>query len=321
MTPTAAQSATSAVTTTRRAVLASGASLCLGGCASPLQPPATLMGAARSARLPDTLQHDLTDPASGHTWRVWVQRPSGPAPATGHPVLWVLDGNAAFALAAQLARNDAARPTPVRPDSTLVVGIGHPADAPYTPAWRQRDYTPPEPGQAATPESGGADALLDFLARVLQPWAARTFAIDPQRQTLSGHSFGGLFVLHALFTRPMLFSRYAAASPSIWWGQTQVLRSADRFVARHSGAERPFNARLQLRVGGLETAEAAATPERAAVQTERRIIDNAQTLAHRLNALRWPELTADFAICPGLDHGGVMAQALIDALALAQRPR
>lgn len=76
-----------------------------------------------------------------------------------------------------------------------------------------------------------------------------------------------------------------------------------------------------MRVGGLETAEAAATPERAAVQKERRIIDNAQTLAHRLNALRWPGLTAHFAICPGLDHGGVMAQALIDALALAQRPR
>ena len=194
---------------TRRALLAAGASASLGllgGCASAGAAAPSLLQAP-AAQLPGTHQLDLRDPASGRTWRVWVQRPAGPAPATGHPALYVLDGNAAFALAAQLARNSAGRPGDMGAGSAIVVGIGHPGDAVIHPAERQRDYTPPALGRAATPGAGGADILLDFIARELQPRVAQAFATDPERQTISGHSFGGLLVLHALFTRPAQFTR------------------------------------------------------------------------------------------------------------------
>jgi uncharacterized protein len=303
----------------RRALLASGASLWLAGCASGA-PEASLLQAG-PARLPATHQLDLRDPASGRVWRIWVQQPAGPAPATGHPVLYVLDGNAAFALAAQLARNEAARPAQMRADSAIVVGIGHPGDAVLHPAQRQRDYTPPAPGGAATPEAGGADILLDFIARELQPRVARVFAIDPQRQALSGHSFGGLLVLHALFTCPALFTRYAATSPSVWWNGAQVLHTAAQFMQAHATAPRPFRARLQLRVGSLEQPRAAPTAARAAVQNERRMIERTQALADQLEALHWPELRVDMGILAGVDHGGAMAPGLIDALAWARQPR
>ena len=215
---------------TRRALLAAGAGASLGllgGCASggPAAPAQLLQ--APAATLPGTHQQDLRDPASGHTWRIWVQRPAGPAPATGHPVLYVLDGNACFALAAQLARNSAGRPADMRGNqsSAVVVGIGHPGDAPYDQPARQRDYTPPPPGGSATAQAGGADLLLGFIARELQPRIAAAFPVDAQRQTITGHSFGGLFVLHALFTRPAQFTRYAATSPSVWWNQGQVLQT------------------------------------------------------------------------------------------------
>ena len=83
---------------TRRALLAAGAGASLGllgGCASTRAAAPSLLQAP-AAQLPGTHQQDLRDPASGRTWRVWAQRPAGPAPATGHPVLYVLDGNAAF---------------------------------------------------------------------------------------------------------------------------------------------------------------------------------------------------------------------------------
>ena len=308
---------------TRRALLAAGASASLGllgGCASAGAAAPSLLQAP-AAQLPGTHQQDLRDPASGRTWRVWVQRPAGPAPATGHPVLYVLDGNAAFALAAQLARNSAGRPGDMGADNTIVVGIGHPGDAVIHPAERQRDYTPPAPGHAATPEVGGADILLDFIARELQPRVAQAFATDPERQTISGHSFGGLLVLHALFTRPAQFTRYAATSPSVWWNNAQLRHTAHQFMQAHATAPRPFKAQLQLRVGSLEQAQAAPTPARAAVQAERRMIERTQALADQLHALQWPELRVDMAMQPGLDHGSAMAPGLIDALALAQQPR
>lgn len=308
---------------TRRVVLLSGASAALAGCAAPaanVAAPSLLN--APAAQLPGSHTLDMQDPASGHTWRIWLQRPDGPAPApaTGYPVLYTLDGNAAFALAAQLARNRATRPEVLRPDGVLVVSIGHPLDRVIDHPSRARDYTPPAPGQPPGAAQGGTDVLLDFITHTLRPQLAQALPLDPQRQTLFGHSFGGLMVLHTLFTRPRMFTRYAAASPSIWWNQAQILDSCARFEAAHAKAPRPFRAQLQLRAGGLENADDAATVARAAIQRERRTLARTEQLAQRLQALQWPELAVEFSMLPGLDHGAVMAPALIDALALSQNP-
>ncbi len=303
---------------TRRAWLASGMALAGGGVAgcATLPPP----NAAHPAHLPGTRQSDLRDPASGRIWRVWMQQPSLPPPPDGYPLLCLSDGNASFALAAQLARNDESRPAELRPDPLLVVAIGHPSDAPYTGAWRQRDYTPPRDGSPpAGGGSGGAGVLLDFLAREVLPRCQRMARVDTARQTLFGHSLGGLLVLHALFQRPGLFTRHAAASPSLWWDGAHMLDEADRFVQRHAGPGLATATRLQLRVGGLEGIEAAVSPARAAVQRERRMIERTQELAARLAALRG--LQVDFAIRPGLDHGDMMLHALLDAMSLARLGR
>lgn len=310
--------------TPRRAALAAAAAagLWLAGCASPARPTEEL-GTERPARLPGATWRDWTDPASGLTWRVWMQAPEGPTPPTGHPVLYVLDGNACFAIAAQLARNSASRPADMRlgQGSAVVVGLGHPGDASYDQAARQRDYTPPAPGQSPTAQAGGAERLLDFIAHQVHPYLAQRFAIDPQRQTLFGHSFGGLLVLHALFTRPQQFTRYAAASPSVWWNQGQIMETAQAFMQRYGQAPRSFQAQLQLRLGALERAEMAPSTGRSAVLQERRMWQRIHQLSDELTALHWPELQVQLGMLPGLDHGAVMAPALIDALALAQSPR
>lgn len=305
---------------TRRTLMATGAGLMLASHASS-QTSSTDLLRAPAASLPDSHMVDLRDPASGRTWRVWVQRPAGPAPTGGYPVLYALDGNASFALAAQLARNQSSRPPVLRPDAALIVGIGHPNDAVIDNALRTRDYTPPAPHSARREDQGGADLLLDFIQNTLHPAMAQAFTIDQRRQTLFGHSFGGLFVLHTLFTRPTLFTRYAAASPSIWWNDAQVLQTCRQFEATYAAGPRPFTAQLQMHVGSLENADAAPTAERAATQRARRMLDSTAELATRLQALQWSELRVERHLLPGLDHGQVMAPALIAALALASKPR
>jgi uncharacterized protein len=42
----------------------------------------------------------------------------------------------------------------------------------------------------------------------------------------SGHSFGGLFAIHALVARPDLFEAYIAVSPSLQWAEGHTLHDA-----------------------------------------------------------------------------------------------
>ena len=71
--------------------------------------------------------------------------------------------------------------------------------------------------------SGGADQFAELIAQRVKPAVAALAKIDPQRQTLWGHSFGGLFALHVLFTRTRDFQAYAVANPSVWWGEGVLL--------------------------------------------------------------------------------------------------
>src|SRR5690606_37184280 len=86
------------------------------------------------------------------------------------------------------------------------------------------DYTPEVPGYAIPEgwpahglQTGGGDAFLDALENELRPLIASQWSIDPERQTLAGHSFGGLLAIHALDTGRS-FSAYAAIRPSLWFG-------------------------------------------------------------------------------------------------------
>ncbi|GEB54246.1 MULTISPECIES: alpha/beta hydrolase [Streptomyces] len=140
------------------------------------------------------------------------------------------------------------------------VGVGYPLDAdPSFAVRRNRDLTPsvwPEfepvtPALAGTPVSlgtGGADAYLAFLDEELKPALAEAFPLDPDDATLTGQSFGGLFVVHALLTRPTAFRRYLAGSPSLWWHDRETLD-----LARKAVADLPApRAQLYLCIGELE---------------------------------------------------------------------
>ncbi len=267
---------------------------------------------APAVTLPRSHRMDVRDAATGNAYRIFVQVPDQPAPEGGYPVLYLLDGNATFFLASQLMRNSGNRPGALRPDPLLVVGVGYVTDASMDQVARTRDYTPPP---ATQPGTGGADQFLDFLEKQLKPLVERSWKTDPARQTLFGHSFGGLLTMHALVTRPGLFTRHAAASPSLWWNAQHELRLVERWIARNTMPA----TQLQLRIGANEGARRETDPARAAKAAERQMSVSAQTLAERLEALKRPDVLVDFKEFPGLDHGGVITPAVIDAIAFAQR--
>lgn len=160
-------------------------------------------------------------------YRLRVAIPERPAPKAGYPVAWMLDGNAALmdldpAFVAKLART---------PRAPVLVFVSHDNDLRIDGDARAYDYTPSRGGAGPQPDAampgrrnGGADALLTLLQQKALPELEAVAAVDRARQGLWGHSYGGVFVLHTLFTRPQAFAAYGAADPSLWWGDGYLLK-------------------------------------------------------------------------------------------------
>lgn len=187
--------------------------------------PAPVPGVATNLR-PRALTEMPMMSKAGRTYLVSVSAPEGPAPSGGFPVIYVLDGHAWFGPAVDIARMRENS----RLDPAIIVGVGYPSRR-FFDFGRSLDLTPPgAPDDRFEPsEIGGADLFLEFLVETLKPRISGQHPINPDRETLFGHSLGGLFTLHALFKAPGSFDTYLAASPSMGFGDRVIVREAEAF--------------------------------------------------------------------------------------------
>jgi predicted alpha/beta superfamily hydrolase len=257
---------------------------------------------------------------AGLDYRISISLPSGPTPATGFPVAYVVDGNAWFGVAAEVARLTEGGGAPM-----VVVGIGYPTQALFDMRRRVRDMTPPAPDSASDArlgklEYGGVSDFMAFIRDTLRPEIGRRLTLDPNHQTLIGHSLGGLFALEQLFADPGAFQTYVAASPAIHFNNAAILEQAKAFVARK---DLPPSRRILLTVGSFEQ---GTRPEEEALmrvlvaghpelfpgeklddviaewkgtRERERMVDNASDMAASLKAAG---LDARFAVFEGEDH-------------------
>lgn len=186
----------------------------------------------RRVTLDQTLEWTVQN-QQGATYRILISKPEGELPDSGgYPVIYVLDGNAYFASLHEAKRAQ----EPFR--QAIIVGIAYPGEAPHNFLRRSYDLSPPVSEEQNTPPQGGQDELLDFIEHSLMPAIAGRFPVDANHQSLYGHSFGGMFAIYAFLTRPDLFNHIVAASPSLWWN--------DSYLLKH---ERDF--RQQVEAGGI----------------------------------------------------------------------
>jgi predicted alpha/beta superfamily hydrolase len=286
----------------RRRVL--GAAAALAVLATPL---ARAVAQWQPATLHQARQLDITSPITGQTYRIFVSIPTTPPPPAGYPVVYALDGNATFPTLAVMARTILPRGAAL----PVVVGIGYPGEFDYGMG-RGRDYTPPS-GADGPAKEGGAELFLDFIERELKPLIGTLAPLDPARQALYGHSYGGLCTLHALFTRPAMFQTWLAASPSIWYRERIVLGGMDGFTRRVAAlASKPS---LMLAVGELEQPSTANGPlqGRDAIAAARRMVDNVRELGERLQ--KTPTLArVQFHLLAHEDHGSATFPAMARGL-------
>ncbi|QST01035.1 alpha/beta hydrolase [Pontibacillus sp. ALD_SL1] len=211
---------------------------------------------------------------SGASYELSVFTPNQSAPPSGYPVLYVLDGNAFFQMVADAIKLQSRRPDATGVSPAVVVGIGYPGGEPFNRDRRFIDYTPPAettelppmPNGNSWPENGGANQFLSFIKEEVQPFVIDRFEINPDEQTIFGHSLGGLFALYTLFNDPSTFSGYIATSPSIWWNQQAVLEQETPFLHKLDTHQEPI--RLFLSVGSLEKAHMVTDADALAERLE-----------------------------------------------------
>lgn len=230
-------------------------------------------------------------------------------------MVYLLDGNAALMelderlLDSLTTHGDAPVLVFIADDSALRIdAVGRSLD--YTPARYSdgRVETDPLDPQRRT---GGAAAFAQLIATRIRPQVEARVAVDRQRQTLWGHSYGGLFVLQVLLTQPQLFQHYVAVDPSLWWGDGFIVQQAQRVVdhAREAGTQ-PSRRRLTLMAGEGGPPANNAKPDRPG--RPRADPQAAQRLVALLSSL--PGLTADYQPLPGLSHGQTLGASLAPTL-------
>lgn len=260
----------------------------------------------------------------GDRLEVQVAVPSGRVSAPGRlPAIYVLDPafNFQTTLAAATWLATASRLAGGGFPAAVLVGVGYPTDdLAKVMARRARDLTPTEGG---APEGlslppfplgvGGAARFFDALQREVIPAVEARYPADPADRTVVGHSFGGLFALFTLLSRPRSFGRYLVVSPSVWWDDRVILRHEHAWAGNH--ADLP--ARLFVAVGREEQAAGGGWknegfPDHAIAAL--RQVDNCGELCSRLESRRYPGLELASVVLDGEFHLTVGAAAITRGL-------
>lgn len=247
------------------------------------------------------------DGGEGADYEIGVLTPHRTPPSGGFPAVFLLDGQAALeALTPDLLASLDPATLPV------IVAVGYDTDRRFASEERTRDYTPPDAEGAPITDprgraGGGAPAFLDlFVSRIL-PQAEALAPIDTNRMALWGHSYAGLFVLHAAGTPTAPFARFAAASPSLWWDEARFF---DRVVGQMRAGEWP-NRPLDLHHGELERARASRPDDpkvRKLLRMRAALPEDAFGIL--VEATRDAGIPGEATIFPGLSHGETFQASL-----------
>lgn len=237
----------------------------------------------------------------------WIEvaLPARSAPVGGYPVLYVLDGNARLPLLRE-ARETLTRHGPEGQGSPLlIVGIGYPGVERFAVERRAADFTPSGLHNDGKPHR--AAAFLDFIEQQLKPLIAERYAINPSRQSLFGHSLGGLFTLYTLQHCPQCFRDYIAISPSLWWQDGAFKHQLVEGMSDPQWCGVMAGRSLLLGVGGdeqlLRPEHQASEP--AVLHRHRGMVDNTLEIGQRLGE-QCPGLVTRVVVYPGEDHGSVL---------------
>jgi len=165
----------------------------------------------------------------GQEYQVKIRLPEDYGNTTTlYPVLYLLDGDHAFAMATDIVQY-------------LIYGEHIPDLVIVSPAYdskkapdeggknmRDRDLSPfPTPYTNMTP---GGIQYLGFFQQELIPFIESNYRVMPNDRTLWGYSFGAMFALYALFEKPYLFQRYIVVDGF----EDEYFKTEEKYAVQHT---------------------------------------------------------------------------------------
>ena len=211
-----------------------------------------------------------------------------------YPVLYFFDGDSHFEnFVAQ--RNWLSRNLYSALPEFILVGIPHrdrtrelTPTAMETPQdWKRADFS----------SSGGNEDFMRFVNEELKTYIDKNYRTNGF-EILSGHSFGGLAVVHALLRQPGSFDAYIAIDPSLWWDNKELIGNLG-----HPWYRPVYDGKILF----LAKADDSGSGE----DHHRAIVDFHGTLEQLgpETKLQWK-----YGFYSGEDHGSVVVPAVFDAL-------
>lgn len=257
--------------------------------------------------LPRTQSAELAS-GDGLPYRLYVSLPRDYAQRANvrFPVVYLLDAEFSFAMVRNLVQHFSDRSD--LPEM-IVVAIAYPGGI-EGEGWlrryrtnRTRDYTPTYsangyPG-GIQDVSGGAARFLSFVEKQAVPYVDQHYRTVDGDRTIVGHSYGGLFSMYAMATRPTLFSRAVLISPSLWYDQ--------RFIFRYLDSQREA-------LKGFSTRVFLAAGSREDVHSEGDIAGDVERLGQALAALAPSDRQVQWHVFDGESHNSVFAAAVTRGL-------
>ncbi|MGN4424877.1 alpha/beta hydrolase [Bacillus cereus group sp. MYBK30-1] len=253
----------------------------------------------------NTEQWKMYSKLESREYQIHISKPKQPAPDSGYPVIYVLDGNAFFQTFHEAVKIQSVRAEKTGVSPAIIVGIGYPIEGAFSGEERCYDFTPSiiskdaplKPDGKPWPKTGGAHNFFTFIEEELKPQIENNFEIDKEKQSLFGHSLGGLFALHIVFTNVNTFQNYFISSPSIWWNNQSVLEKEENLINELNEAK--VETRVFLTVGSLER--------------EHMVVD-ANALSERLLQFKHEKFRFKFYEAEGENHASVVPTSLSKGL-------
>jgi len=241
--------------------------------------------------LPHTETWSISSQENQRLYKIFVSVPDSPPPEDGFPVIYVLDGNSIFASFTENMKLQTRRAEITGKKPQIIVGIGYETTGPFNDS-RYYDFTfTPDVDFLSYhqidrdfPTGGGGSYFLSFIENQLKPEIEQKYVINKEKQTIVGHSLGGLFVLSVLFTSSSSFQYYVASSPSIHWNENFLNTVKQRFMASQP------KAKLLITSGELERDHFSQMNEKA------------KKLDNELKKHAYAAFETEFFEFPGEDH-------------------
>ncbi|MFO7742050.1 MAG: alpha/beta hydrolase-fold protein [Anaerolineae bacterium] len=239
-------------------------------------------------------------------YRIDVKLPPSYASSDlAYPIIYAVDADRGFPLVANISQFLEFPADHVAESIIVAIGYQDLRDMGDWAVWRTRDLTPTQNerveqywedrikkrfGRDVAVESGGAGSFYQFMAQELIPFIEQEYRTSGFK-ALTGYSYGGLFCLYVLFTRPETFDAYFAGSPSLDYDDGVLFRYESAYAQKHDD----LPVRLFMTSGSRE--EGLADLER---------------MARRLRG--YPGLKMDVSILAGGTHVTAVPQAWTEAL-------